>query len=716
MKKQLLSILTVLSISTLLAQVPSPSWTISQNASFSITSAGHRFLDVVNANVVWLAGYNGVAPGQNVNWFSRTINGGTSYNSGNIYSDTNTYQLANLEGVDANTAWASAFMNATSSMGAIHKTTNGGATWTNMTAPGMYTNSASFTDFVSFLTPNNGVTVGDPVNGEFEIWNTTNGGTSWTQVPGANIPNPIAGEYGIVDLYCKQGTTNYWFGTQKGRVYRSTDAGLTWNATSLGAITSTVVELAFADANNGIIYAQGASGLEVYNTNNGGLSYNLISPTPANLGRNDVCGIPGTSFFASVDNQNMLISYSTNNGLTWTDWGSTGIGYTCIDFASSSIGWSGSFSDQTNASVGGLWKYNGATFNSVFSIPVNVCKTAATVTISPVNGSTGTGTLSYAWSASPAGVVFTSPTSSVPVVTFSNTGSYTLILTVTSAVGTSTSSQIINVLNCMLPVPSFTTPSNVCNNVPFTLNNTSTGSPLPGISVSIMPASGTTVSPIVGNQTVSIKVSAPGTYSITLVASSITGSAAVTQTILVKNCSPAVTFTVPLQVCDPTETIQTVNTTTAIGAFSYTWSINPQAGITMFSNVGNNKKISFDFTISSYTLSLTAANASGTNSAQQIITVAPCGGVGLSEKSSLENSFFVFPNPAHDQINLTLPNSNETYKIKMVNVIGAKVFEEKVSKNSKENYSINVSNKSKGVYFITVESATEKVTKKIIVD
>ncbi len=52
----------------------------------------------------------------------------------------------------------------------------------------------------------------------------------------------------------------------------------------------------------------------------------------------------------------------------------------------------------------------------------------------------------------------------------------------------------------------------------------------------------------------------------------------------------------------------------------------------------------------------------------------------------------------------------------MVNVIGAKVFEEKVSKNSKENYSINVSSKSKGVYFITVESATEKVTKKIIVD
>jgi hypothetical protein len=239
---------------------------------------------------------------------------------------------------------------------------------------------------------------------------------------------------------------------------------------------------------------------------------------------------------------------------------------------------------------------------------------------------------------------------------------------------------------------------------------------MPGISVSILPATGTTVSPIVGSQTVSIKVSAPGIYSITLVASSVSGSAAATQTILVKNCSPAVTFTIPLQVCDPTETIQTVNTTTAIGAFSYTWSINPQAGITMFSNVGNNKKISFDFTISSYTLSLTAANASGTNSAQQIITVSPCGGVGLSEKSSLENSFFVFPNPAHDQINLTLPNSNETYKIKMVNVIGAKVFEEKVSKNSKENYSINVSNKSKGIYFITVESATEKVTKKIIVD
>ena len=60
MKKTLLTIFTaVLSLSAF-AQ-PSPSWTM-QNSNFPNTSAGIRYMDAVNPNVVWAIGYDGTGP------------------------------------------------------------------------------------------------------------------------------------------------------------------------------------------------------------------------------------------------------------------------------------------------------------------------------------------------------------------------------------------------------------------------------------------------------------------------------------------------------------------------------------------------------------------------------------------------------------------------------------------------------------------------------
>src|SRR5438105_837912 len=137
MKKQLFSILTALMVATVSAQV-SPNFSTIQNASFSITTAGHRFLDVVDPNTVWVCGYDGSNGNSAYNWYSRSTNGGATFTSGNIFSDTNTYMLSNMEGIDANTAWVCVYFKATGGDGAIFRTTNGGSSWTNMTAPGMY--------------------------------------------------------------------------------------------------------------------------------------------------------------------------------------------------------------------------------------------------------------------------------------------------------------------------------------------------------------------------------------------------------------------------------------------------------------------------------------------------------------------------------------------------------------------------------------------------
>jgi hypothetical protein len=465
MKKSLLTILSLAVGTTVVAQqTPSPSWTISQNASFSITSAGIRFMDAVDASTVWLVGYDGTAPALNYNWWSKTTNGGTSYTSGNILPDTNTYVLANLEGIDGNTAWVSSYEKAGGNKGSVFKTINGGANWVNMNSAAMYTNTASFLNIVSFLTPSIGITMGDPNAGagnEFEIWRTTNAGTTWSAVPGANIPNPLAGEFGIVNRYCKQGTSNYWFGTNKNRMFRSTDAGITWSVT---ALTSTVGggaalgmnDMAFTNANYGLASAYygpaGSGTLVLYNTTDGGATWNEIPAVDPNFGRNDFCPIPGTSWYASAGAGagNNIISFSSDNGVNWNSWGGANIQYLTVDFVSSSVGWAGSFSSPTLVTQDGVYKYNGANLfqpvaaNAVFSMTTTGCTSVA---INVNNTSAGAPVPNYTWSSSPAAGI--SNTAAVnPSITFTSAGVYTISLAANNGSATSTTSHTITITAC----------------------------------------------------------------------------------------------------------------------------------------------------------------------------------------------------------------------------------------------------------------------------
>ncbi len=744
MKKQLLSLFAVVAATVVTAQSPSPSWTTLQNAGFTVTSAGHRFLDAVDNNVVWLSGYDGQNAGLNYNWFSTTSNGGTSYTSGNIFSDTNSYSLGNMEGIDNLTAWVSAYSRsgaytpANPGGGGVFRTVNGGATWTNMTGPGMFTNTAtSFCNWVTFLNSTTGVVHGDPVNGEFEIWRTTNGGTSWTQVSGANIPNPSGtGEFGIVNLYCKQGTTNIWFGTNAGRVFRSFDAGQTWSVSTV-ASTGTITELAFTSATDGIVLAANsasAGNVQCYRTNDGGVTWTLThnvsaaQAAAANLGRNDICDIPGTGYIASVDNQNGTLSYSKNNGVTWTNWGSTGIGYVCIDFANSYRGWVGSFSDGTNPAIGGIFKFNGLDFNSNFTLVSNICRTTGNVTVSPTNNSGGVAPLTYSWSASPANSVqFSSTSATVPVITFSANGTYTIALTVTNPDGSNTSTQIINVLTCNTPVANFTVPATACNNVAITLTNTSTGSPAPSCTVTTTPATNVTVTPTGNNFT--LKFANAGTYTVDLLASNISGTNSASQTITINDCVPVSNFSLSSNLaCRVVDTVYATNLSTGTGA-AYTWTVSgSQSTWTLITNPSNpaDRKIAFK-AISSpttgsskYTVTLTATNPSGSSTKTDTIRVfnnkdwsgSNC--VGVAELSNLARILSVYPNPAHDMVNLTLPATSETLKVTVMNILGAVIYDERVT--NKEKMNISVANYPKGVYLLSVENAHEKVTRKIIVE
>jgi len=82
-------------------------------------------------------------------------------------------------------------------------------------------------------------------------------------------------------------------------------------------------------------------------------------------------------------NPSLQWQQSTNNGVTWTDWGSLNIGYLAIDFVDNITAWAGSFSSQVVVGTEGIFKYSG--------IPLGVKNTdarplAVTLYPNPTNG------------------------------------------------------------------------------------------------------------------------------------------------------------------------------------------------------------------------------------------------------------------------------------------------------------------------------------------
>jgi len=465
MKKTLLSILGAMACMGAMAQTASPSWTIVQNSNFPNVSFGIRYLDAVNDSVIWATGYDGTAGNTSraYCWVTHSTDGGNSFNFAPMFAstltpglgDTSTYAISNLDGIDANTCWAAAYKKAGGgSQGGIFKTTDGGATWVNKTPTGMFTNASSFANWVAFFNAKDGVAMGDPVAGEFEIWRTTDGGTTWTQVPGANIPNPTSGEFGTVNVYEKMGTSKIWFGTNKGRMLYSTDGGATWSAATINA-SNVVSDFSFRDAQHGLAmtYIGTTTNCAVYKTQDGGATWTLTpSDTDPSYGRNDLCAIPGTSLYAScgAGAGNYILSYSNDDGQTWQDWGSSGIQYLAVDFVSPDKGWAGSFSDATTATMEGFYKYSGPLLsNDAYAgfTPMTTTVACTPVTGTVNNFSTGSPAPSFTWATIPPAVISNSLASN-PVFTFATPGSYQIILTAASGTTSSSMTKILTVYNC----------------------------------------------------------------------------------------------------------------------------------------------------------------------------------------------------------------------------------------------------------------------------
>jgi photosystem II stability/assembly factor-like uncharacterized protein len=311
----------LLSISLLIASFASAQqifWD-SYSTGFANTSTSFSQASYVDANVLWVSAAPGDGSGDNYQQWGRSLDGGMTWTIGNINVGNPALGIGSIHAISATKAYVAVFPTAAGQTGGIWVTVDAGLTWTRQNTASFNTGSDSFTNLVYFWDENNGVCQGDPASGYMEIYTTSNGGVNWTRVPSANIPLPLAGEYGYTRGFEVNGDI-IWCTTNKGRLYKSVDRGLTWTVSQTPSVDyGTGDSFSFKDSNEGLLIL--TADWSQHRTTDGGATWTAESPE--GLVRNfDVKFVPGSNNFVVNTGEDVLdgfrgSSYSTDGGLNW---------------------------------------------------------------------------------------------------------------------------------------------------------------------------------------------------------------------------------------------------------------------------------------------------------------------------------------------------------------------------------------------------------------
>ncbi len=436
MKKILLSVFAIMAIALITnAQCP---W-IEQATGFTAASRGINHVCAVDDQVVWATAYDGSGGGGACQDYTRTTNGGTTWSPGTITGITH-LDFAMVSAIDDQTAWIVAYPPGSNSTDqGIYHTSDGGATWARQTTA-EYTNASSFCNIVHFWDANNGWCQGDPINGEYEMYTTVNGGTTWTLVPGANIPDPLGGEFGVVGYYSVVNDI-VWWGTNKGRVYKSIDKGVNWTVAVCTPLNNKYIQPYFRSEDFGFCQDKdaGTTG-DLAVTNDGGTTWTALATT-GTVFYNDMGYVPGTTgTWVSTGAATVAsgVSYSYDDGSNWTEWiDCQGVQFLATDWIDTETGWSGSF--NADATTGGMWVFTGSLIPPVaptadFEADMTAVMLGESVTFTDL--STGDPT-SWAWTFE-GGLPGTSYMETPPPIQYNTPGSFDVTLAVTNINGTDT--------------------------------------------------------------------------------------------------------------------------------------------------------------------------------------------------------------------------------------------------------------------------------------
>ena len=329
---------------------------VPQASGFTTVPRAINYMYAVDSNVVWATGADGNNLSGACSDFTRTTNGGNTWVPG-VITNTTGLSSAMVFAMDSMTAYVPMFKVGGSKPQGIYMTADGGATWARQTTA-LFSNTISFPNIVHFFNANDGICMGDPIGGKFEIYTTTNAGTNWTAIPAAGSPSPLSGEFGVVGYYSAVQDT-IWFGTNKGRVYRSVNKGVTWTVSAVTLMNAAYVKPVFRNGSHGLLLDESTGMGLLCESFDGGLTWAQVNYTGSPYS-GDIAYVPRTpnSWVRSSYNGNPGCCYSFDGGHTWTDFiGTAGSQYMQMSWVNNHCGWAGT--TNTSPTENGAYKFIG---------------------------------------------------------------------------------------------------------------------------------------------------------------------------------------------------------------------------------------------------------------------------------------------------------------------------------------------------------------------
>ncbi len=298
-------------------------------------SGSFRGLSVVSDSVAWVSGTGGT--------FLRTLNGGNVWEAGKV-PGADSLDFRSVHAFSANEA----LLVSAGQPACIYRTENGGTSWQLV-----YKDSTgkAFFDAVAFWNKQEGLVMSDPVNGAFLLLSTHNGGRNWEKIEERRVPAAAEGEAGFAAsgtglVVLPTGLALFGTGGSVVRVYRSTDGGASWKATTTPLVAETastgIYSIAMKDPLQGLAlggdYTRPESKTNhLLLTTNGGKSWEKADHSGLGGYRSGAAYVPGTEgTYLAVGTNGMDISF--NGGRSWKSLSLTGMH--AIRFApSGKTGW-----------------------------------------------------------------------------------------------------------------------------------------------------------------------------------------------------------------------------------------------------------------------------------------------------------------------------------------------------------------------------------------
>jgi photosystem II stability/assembly factor-like uncharacterized protein len=241
------------------------------------TKANFRGLCVVSSNVAWVSGTEGT--------FARTTDGGNTWTVSTV-PGAEKLDFRDVKAIGATTAYLLSAGPGDASR--IYKTVDGGKSWALQFKSA---DPMAFFDAVAFWDEKNGIALGDPVKGVFQLVLTSDGGANWQPLAAKTLPPALPAEGAFAasgTCLISQGDRDVWFatgGAKKARVFHSRDRGQNWEVRETPIVadgeSAGIFSLAFRDEQQGMIVGgdyrkPDGTGATAATTDDGGKTWKLI--------------------------------------------------------------------------------------------------------------------------------------------------------------------------------------------------------------------------------------------------------------------------------------------------------------------------------------------------------------------------------------------------------------------------------------------------------